>query len=533
MKAKVGKRGAGFSGLLRYVHDSGLTSGGTKNARRIGGNMDGSLPLSKQASQLRKIAQIRSDIERPVLHFSLSAPEWEKLSDEKWCEVAADFLRAMDIGKEHQWLVAIHPGKFEHIHIVANRISIGGKVWDTRNDVYKALAATQEIERKHGLTITEAFDKLAPARALKSGEIQQAKRTDKTPPRLKIRLAIDAAKESCKSLDEFVSKLKKVDIEMLPNGLSGAVSGVSFMADGIVFKGSEIGPDYKWSSLAKAFHFDPVNDAQTIQSLRANAPIRLQDLTNSPSIQKSKNERFRLEKDEDKEEINEAKKRKKAASNLRLRDTNANPKINEFLGGRCREITEFETHTEIFLTGGGAIHDFGNQLRCYGGDKEIVGVIDAAVDLALARSWVTFKIKGPDKFVRQVALSALRKGFKPEQLKVNFWQKAVLKNAVNEFEKECRNVTGKKFGAESADGNDQPVASASRSASNLASAKESDAPHLNESCDSLEVEIKNENVNGFNADVDGRFLGDVERDHVGRVGDVLKKASSSHGSRFR
>lgn len=533
MKAKVGKRGAGFSGLLRYVHDSGLTSGGTKNARRIGGNMDGSLPLSQQASQLRKIAQLRSDIDRPVLHFSLSAPEWEKLSDEKWCEVATDFLQAMDIGKEHQWLVVIHPGQFEHIHIVVNRISIGGKVWDTRNDVYKALAATQEIERKHGLAITEAFDKLPPARSLKSGEIQQAKRTDKTPPRVKIRLAIDAAKESCKSLDEFVIRLKKVDIKILPNGLSGAVSGVSFVADGIIFKGSEIGADYKWSSLAKTFHFDPVNDAQTIQSLRANSPLRLQDLTNPPSIQKSKNERFRLEKDEDEEEINEAKKRKKAASNLRLRDTNVIQKINEILNGRCREITEFVTHTEIFLKGGGRIHDFGNQLRCYGGDDEIVGVIDAAVDLALARSWVTFKINGPDKFVHQVALAALRKGFRPEELKVSFWQKGVLKKAVDEFEKECRDVAVKKFGTESADGNDQPVASATRSLSDLATPKDGDAHHLNESGDSREVEIKNAHVHGFNADVRHRFPDDVERDHVNRVGDVLKTASSSHGSRFR
>ena len=98
MKAKVGKRGKGFAGLLRCVHDSGLTSGGTKDARRIGGNMDGSLPLAQQASQLRKIAQLRSDIDRPVLHFSLSSPEGKKLSDEKWCEVATNFLRAMDLG---------------------------------------------------------------------------------------------------------------------------------------------------------------------------------------------------------------------------------------------------------------------------------------------------------------------------------------------------------------------------------------------------------------------------------------------------
>jgi hypothetical protein len=370
-------------------------------------------------------------------------------------------------------------------------------------------------------------------KTLSSGEIQMAHRTQATPSRLRIRIAIEAAKVDCTSLDQFVLRLGEAGIQLRPNGISGGVSGASFMHEGIAFKGSSLGSDFKWAALAKAIHYDAENDAQLIQKLRANTPLRLQYLMNPPSIQKSKNERFRLEIDEDKEEINEAKKRKKAASNLRLRDSNAIQKINEILGDRCRDFTEFETHTEIILSTGGAIHDFGNQLRCVGDDHEIGDVTNAAVDIALARSWASFKIKGPDKFVHHVALTAVRKGFRPESLKVSLWQRKALKNAIDEFERERSVVTSKKFGAESAVGNDQPIASATRSLSDLATPKDGEAHHFNESCDSLEVEIKNANVKGLNADLGHRFLDDVERDHVSRSGDFLKMASSSHGPRFR
>lgn len=288
MKAKVGKRGRGFSGLIHYVHDEGKSGAGAKKARRIGGNVDAALPLNEQARQFRKIANLRSDIERPVLHFSLSAPRDEKLADEKWVLIASDFLEQMSLGgeRQHQWLMTVHPGEFEHIHIVANRVSLGGQVWDKKDDVYRAIAAAQRVEVTHGLTITPAFDKAAPVKTLKSSEIQKSKRTAQTPPRLKVRMAIDAAKQGCQSFDSFILRLRGAGIELLPNGLTGSVSGASFASEGIVFKGSSLGVDYKWSSLAKTFHFDPVNDAQTIQSLRANSPLRLQDLTNPPSIQK-------------------------------------------------------------------------------------------------------------------------------------------------------------------------------------------------------------------------------------------------------
>jgi hypothetical protein len=326
---------------------------------------------------------------------------------------------------------------------------------------------------------------------------------------------------------------------MLPNGLSGAVSGVSFAADGIIFKGSEIGADYKWSILAKAFHFDPVSDAQTIQSLRANAPVRPQNLTNPSPWPTSKNERFRIEQDEYDSEIIEAKKRKKASQDLRQRISTEAEKISEILKDRCREVTEFSTHTEIFLTGGGSIHDFGNQLRCFGSDDEIVNVVKAVVAIAKSR-WMSsksMKLTGPSDFIQLATYEALCAGFKPEQLKVRWWQRDDFERACGRYQQELKNVTSQIVGGESAGSNDQESDRPSQpitkpSATTPSTEKSGDQPE-EAFGSSPQVETEKESPLGMATDLGHCFPAVVDRHHDSRDGDVLKPASPSRRPRFR
>jgi len=76
-------RGAGFTGVLAYAF------AGT-DARLVGGNMSG-FDVSTLASEFALTRALRQDIKKPVWHSSLRLTKNEKITDEKWSEIAADY----------------------------------------------------------------------------------------------------------------------------------------------------------------------------------------------------------------------------------------------------------------------------------------------------------------------------------------------------------------------------------------------------------------------------------------------------------
>ena len=55
---------------------------------------------------------------------------------------------------DHQWVAVTHKDTDNlHIHIIANRISLGRQVYDTTFVSNRAARVTEELSRKHGLTI--------------------------------------------------------------------------------------------------------------------------------------------------------------------------------------------------------------------------------------------------------------------------------------------------------------------------------------------------------------------------------------------
>lgn len=167
MKAKISK-GSSFRGCLDYVTKEG--------AERIGGTLAGknAREMSREFSVARRL---REDIERPVWHTSLSLPKGERLDTERWNKACVAFLARMGIipPEEVQWTAWRHTdGEYDHVHIIVNRISLTGAVWDAGLDVYKAIAATREIEKSFGLTITPGRENKKFAEpSLKRGEVEK------------------------------------------------------------------------------------------------------------------------------------------------------------------------------------------------------------------------------------------------------------------------------------------------------------------------------------------------------------------------
>ena len=245
MKAKI-KRGKGFSGVLRYTMDDG------KQAEPVAGNMSGDDARSLSA-EFAVVREIRPDIERPVFHCSLTLPAGEKLDGSKWQAVADDFMQRMEFPESTPWTAVRHSDTdHDHIHIVASRVSLDGAVWHGKFEAYKAIEATQQLEKEHGLTITEGREKKVQQHRLTDSEINKAVRTGQEPPRQKIQRIIDEAAKGNPTASQFAEHLKIAGVDARANIAStGKMNGFSFTVDDVSFKSSQLGKKYSWSSLQK------------------------------------------------------------------------------------------------------------------------------------------------------------------------------------------------------------------------------------------------------------------------------------------
>ena len=66
---------------------------------------------------------------------------------------------------DHQWVAVTHKDTDNlHIHIIANRISLGGQVYDTTFVSNRAARVAEELSRKYGLTIAKEVRSVRPHR---------------------------------------------------------------------------------------------------------------------------------------------------------------------------------------------------------------------------------------------------------------------------------------------------------------------------------------------------------------------------------
>ncbi|MEZ9657908.1 relaxase/mobilization nuclease domain-containing protein [Vibrio sp. 10N.261.52.F3] len=262
MKAKV-KRGNGFRGTLNYVLDEGKKRTGDKDPEIVAGNMSATSAkaLTKEFGFSRRL---RGDIKNPVWHCSIALPKGERLSTDRWDRVVNRFLEEMgiDTGK-HQFVAVRHNDTDnDHVHIVASRIGLNSKVWHGKNDVFNAIEATQALEKEFGLTLTAGYFELdangkkvrraTAKKKAKPQEIQMSARTGEAPKRLVLQQVIDEATSSKTDVFSFIEQLQCAGVIVRPNvAKTGRLNGFSFELDGIPFKGSDLGDDYKWKDTSK------------------------------------------------------------------------------------------------------------------------------------------------------------------------------------------------------------------------------------------------------------------------------------------
>ena len=157
---------------------------------------------------------------------------------------------------DHQWVAVTHKDTDNlHIHIIANRISLGGQVYDTTFISNRAARVAEELSRKHGLTIAKEVTTVRPHRKAQANPARER--------------AKQQVRDICYALLEkhrgkglsghsiFLYELHRsgVTIERMKNK-QGKVYGLKFTYDGHSFKASEISREFGFRSLPKQFKSD-------------------------------------------------------------------------------------------------------------------------------------------------------------------------------------------------------------------------------------------------------------------------------------
>ena len=181
------------------------------------------------------------------------APKDEKrLSLASVRNLASNFARQMGL-ENHQWVAVTHKDTDNmHIHIIANRISLYGEVYDTTFVSNRAARVAEELSRKYGMTI---------AKEVKTEKRHQKEKTNPTREQTK-----KEVQQICYALLDkykgtgvtghsmFLYDLNKngVVIERMRNK-QGKIYGLKFSYAGQSFKASEIGRKFGYRSLQKNF----------------------------------------------------------------------------------------------------------------------------------------------------------------------------------------------------------------------------------------------------------------------------------------
>ena len=190
------------------------------------------------------------------IEIGIAPQDEKKLSVSELAQIAHLFAKKMGLDN-HQWMAVTHKDTDNrHIHIIANRISLYGEVYDTTFVSNKAARITEEISREKRLTIAKEVkikrkhqkSKANPTREEAKKELQRICYT-----------LLD--KYKCTGItghSMFLYELSKngIIIERVKNK-QGKVYGLKFSYGGQSFKASEIGREFGYRSLKK--NFEPTN----------------------------------------------------------------------------------------------------------------------------------------------------------------------------------------------------------------------------------------------------------------------------------
>jgi Relaxase/Mobilisation nuclease domain len=242
-------KGSDFKGLLDYLLNE------AKQPEIIESQM-----LGKTASELAKefndVAAKRENVELTVRHISLSFAPDDLVDDADRKRIVDRVMTEMGYADCQYIAIAHHrddPGHdlihdHEHLHIVANAVSVFGERVSDSWDRLKIQPILRAIEHDFGLTpVVSSVDKWAQKtveQQVKPG--QTGRELALTIDRASAPIKGDLAAEQQPDLQMWLDRLQQENIDVrFTLKKDGTVRGIAYLQGGKAFRGSEIGRTWK------------------------------------------------------------------------------------------------------------------------------------------------------------------------------------------------------------------------------------------------------------------------------------------------
>ena len=204
--------------------------------------------------EMRLINNYNSRCKNKFLRIEIGiAPQDEpRMTFKALNRLALFFAKQMGLD-DHQWVAVTHKDTDNlHIHIIANRISLEGQVYDTTFVSNRAARVAEELSHKYGLTIAKEVRSVRPHRKAQANPAR-----DRTKQQVRSICYTLLDKHRGKGLSGhsmFLYELHQsgVTIDRMKNK-QGKVYGLKFTYGEHSFKASEIGREFGFRTLPKLF----------------------------------------------------------------------------------------------------------------------------------------------------------------------------------------------------------------------------------------------------------------------------------------
>ena len=235
MIAKIVK-GASFKGCVQYVT-------GKDNATVLAS--DGVLlgSVSEIADSFEFQRALNPRCSKPVGHIALSfKPEdKEKLTDEMMTKIALEYMELMGIRDTQFLLVRHHNTANPHCHLVYNRVDNNGKTISDKMERRRSEKVVKQLKDKYGLTYSDGKGQTRTER------LHYTERT-----KFEIQNAVKTALQASRTWRQFTDRMNQQGVEVefkRRRGKDDVIDGITFIKDGVRFKGSQIGRQFSYAKL--------------------------------------------------------------------------------------------------------------------------------------------------------------------------------------------------------------------------------------------------------------------------------------------
>ena len=216
--------------------------------------------------EMKVVSDYNSRCRNKFLRIEIGiAPQDErKLPVSELMRIAYLFAKRMGLDN-HQWVAVTHKDTDNrHIHIIANRISLYGEVYDTTFVSNRAARVAEEISREKNLTIAKEVKAERKHQKAKANPTRE--QTKKEMQQICYALLDKYKGGGISGHSMFLYELNKkgIIIERMKNK-QGNVYGLKFSYCGQTFKASEIGREFGYRSLQK--NFEVANKAETKETI--------------------------------------------------------------------------------------------------------------------------------------------------------------------------------------------------------------------------------------------------------------------------